>query len=206
MNLFRELTITKTEFLAGVFGFLIFSILVFGSRQARQNSDNAIIIDEGVNLILDETYGLQELIDKMTGMKVEFSESELTWAARLLGWRSFKRGNYFLEGDYSYEVFLSKLALGIQDPVAVVVLPGITQQRFSASVATGLNFDSVQVESVFSDRSFLAEIALSKEELLGRMLPDTYLMYWTSTPKEVVRRILREFKDNVTDIYADTNP
>lgn len=204
MNLLRDFSLTKTEFLIGVVSFLIIAAFSFSSRQMRLSDDDSISTSQPVELQLSESEDLDALIALMKQKDISFQPEELKWAAQLLGWRKFKEGNYLLDGGLSYQSFLRKLALGSQDPVNVVILPGITQERFSASVARSLAVDSAEINMVFYDESFLDEVGLSKEELFGRMLPETYSMYWTSTPKEVIRRILREFEKNVVEPYADS--
>ncbi len=203
MNLFRYLSLRKFEFLIGLLAFILITVLVFGSRQLRLGSSIAFYFQSNTEIQLSESVNIDQLIELLSEVDADFDENELRWATRLLGWRIFKPGNYGLTGAYSYEVFLSKLALGIQDPINVVILPGITEERFIETLSSRLKFDSTEIAGVFQDSVFLAEQNLTKEELLGRMLPETYLMYWTSKPKEVVRRILREFDDLVTQTYSD---
>lgn len=202
MNLFRFFSLRKFEFLIGALALLLVFMLVFGSRLLRLGSNNALSFAQETTVQIHESIGVNELINLLNEKEAHFDEDEFYWATKLLGWRVFKPGNYELVGESSYEVFLSKLALGIQDPVELIVLPGITQERFSQTVAARMQFDSLSVANVFADSIFLQEENLSKEELLGRMLPETYLVYWTSSPKEVVRRILKEFDDLVVQNYS----
>ena len=203
MNLLRDFSLTKNEFLIGLVILVFVAGFTFGSRQMRLSDHDAISTSTPIEVKLHENIGLDELIHVLENNSIEFDSSELKWSARLLGWRTFRRGSYLLDGDLSYQSFLRKLALGNQDPVSVVVLPGITQHRFSASVARALAIDSSQVDTLFYDEEFLEELGLTKEEVFGRMLPETYSMYWTSTGKEVIRRILKEFDHKVAEPLAE---
>ncbi len=204
MNLRNSLSFTKSEFLTGLLVFSFIFMASFGSRQIRLSSSKAIFIDSEINLKIPEKIDLTELSFFLDSLKVNYSPDELMWSARMLGWRSFQSGNYSLEGEYSYEELLSKLAKGIQDPVPVVVLPGINKQRFAESVSNQLSISEDDILSIFSDSVFLSDMSLTSEELFGRMLPETYLMYWTSTPKDLVRRILREFESKVTNEFKNS--
>ncbi len=179
-------------------------LLTFSSRQLRLSADDALVFKDEINLILLQNSGIDELVQYLNTSETEFSEQELRWAARLLGWRIYQKGHYSLSGNASYEELLSKLARGIQDPVPVVVLPGIDQARFSNSVASFLEFEPNELDTLFSDSLFLNELNLSKEGLFGRMLPETYLMYWTISPKDAIRRVLSEYQSNVVDVYSDS--
>ncbi len=203
MNLSSTLSLSKSDLSIGVITFLFIFLATFGSRQYRLSSGTSITIDKELSVIIEQEATINHLIDVLDSLKVDYDPEELRWSARMLGWRTFKQGSYLLEGEYSYNVFLSKLARGIQDPVSVVILPGINPERFAESVSDQIYVSKEAVGKVFEDSLFLMEINLSKEELFGRMLPETYLMYWTSSPKEVVRRILREFNSQVVDQFSE---
>lgn len=183
--------------------FLFIFLATFGSRQFRLSSGSAVIVDQEETLVIKEDIRIDRLISLLDSLEINYNPNELSWSSRMLGWRTFKQGSYLLEGEYSYEVFLAKLARGIQDPVPVVILPGINQERFAESISSQINVEKGAVLDVLTDSVFLNELSLSSEELFGRMLPETYLMYWTSTPKEMIRRVLREFNNQVVDRFSE---
>ncbi len=187
-------------------GFLVFAV-IFGStlisRNYRIAQSSAIITIDDTSLYLDEDVRLEGLIEKLNSLNIEFDESEFRWVSPLLGWRSFKKGHYHLDGEYSYDNFLTKLAFGSQDPVSITVLPGITAERFARNLAYQMNFDSTDVMEVLTDSVFAEEQDLKQEYLIGRMLPETYDIYWTSTPRATIERILNEFESRVIDKYSD---
>ncbi|HCD53030.1 MAG TPA: endolytic transglycosylase MltG [Balneolaceae bacterium] len=187
---------------------LIFTLIVvstFTSRQIRLHSDSAIIASEKTNIQLPDKSNLDELVAVFDKAGILYNKEELYWAARILGWRTFRKGNYSLHGSYSYEQLLSTMAKGIQDPVSIVVLPGITINRLARSLSRQLAFDSLAVMQVFSDSVFLKQTGFNQEELFGRMLPETYLMYWTSSPEDVVNRMLKEFNDRTASAYKNAD-
>jgi len=187
-------------FLLGIF--LFFLILTFGSRYLRLYNPSAIQSDLPTALYLDERIGLHELGEKLDSIGVEVDHDELEWAGRVLGWRNFRVGRYEINDGISYETFLSNMARGIQDPGRVTVLPGNDIERLSSHLARQLRADSAAFAEQFSDSSDLAmELELTGEELLARMLPNTYQMYWTSSPRAVINRIHNEFQSMINNRY-----
>lgn len=179
---------------------------VFGSRLLRLTSVNAITFEQKSELIFEETADLEVLLEKLSNLEstVKTDFEELKWASGILGWRTFQRGRYEFEEGVSYNGFLSKMARGIQDPVSVVILPGITSDRFAEAVSAKLHFEKEDLMEVLTDSSYRSEKGVdSKEHLFGRMLPDTYLLYWTASPKSVTNRILREFDSAITQNYSE---
>ncbi len=191
------------EWVIAALVFIVSFTSVFVSRESRLSSSGSVSSADTVSLYLHTKTDIDELLSKLTEQGVHLDEKEALWAARLLGWRTFRKGHYSLSGDYSYDQLFTKFALGNQDPVSVTVLPGINQSRFSRNLSLIMHFDSSEVESVFEDSVFLAKAGFNKEELFGRMLPETYSIYWTSSPEAVVTRILEEFERKVTDQYAE---
>ena len=200
MNFNQHLPLRKLELITGFFVLFFTLLSVYGSRQSRLADNEALVFDKTYPIQIDENKSVEELIDLLSNDHIHFDEDEFRWATKLLGWRTFKTGSYEINGKYSYQSFLSKLALGIQDPVNVVILPGITHQRLLKSLSSQLKFDSTEIATTFADSLFLEELGLSNYELLGRMLPETYHMYWTTSTRSAVRRILKEFEDQV--IYS----
>lgn len=195
--------ITKTELVTVLVVFTIVLSSVITSRLMRLTGNEAIEFSAETQITFHEMSGLDDLESKLDSLSINYDSKELNWAATLLGWRKFQRGSYEFEGSYSYNDFLSKMTRGIQDPVEIVILPGITVERFSSVIANKMYFNTEELLSVFSDSVYLNEKNLSSQELFGRMLPDTYSTYWTRTPEMIVDQILDEFDTRVRKQFDD---
>lgn len=180
--------------------FVLFAASVWGSRQSRLHNESAIEARD-LSLILTETTDMAVVAERLMARGVDLNREELLWASRIFGWRRAQRGHYRISTD-SYSAFLEKLGRGIQDPVHVVVLPGIDVDTFSESVAAHFHFGSNALKSVFSDSAFARTQGVSLNELFGRMLPETYQMYWTASPEDVVQRMLSTFRKSVEMEWA----
>ena len=199
MNLQRQIALNKADIITSLLVFLLVLVVVLSSRLIRLTSGSSLVIEKEAEVVLSEDASLDELQQYLDKQGITYDKDEMDWAARILGWRTMRRGHYIFEGEYSYNGFLSKMARGIQDPVSIVILPGTNPERLASEVAENLHFDSNSFEKVFTDSSYLAAKNLSSEELFGRMLPETYLVYWTTSPQEFVNKILREFDSAITD-------
>jgi len=189
--------LSKTEWVSGFAFFIIGFALIFGSRTLRLQNTKSIHSNSSKVIYLEQSVGISTLAEKMKAEDIKFNAKELKWAARILGWNRFRSGRYEVDGSYSYDVLLSRLAKGIQDPVKLTILPGITKQKFFGTVSSQVKFDRAELEQVFEDSVFLIEHNVSKETIFGRMLPETYLVYWDINAERLVDRILTEFEDKV---------
>ena len=192
----------------GIFGLIGLFILVFfltyTSRNSRLFDEGALWTDNSIEVLLYQTADVETLTQQLDSLNVDFSKKELIWAANTLGWRRYQPGRYVISGGDSYSSFMSKMGRGIQDPGTVTVLPGIDRERLAKRLAEQLRADSASFRKLFEDSSAVAqEFGLTGEQLFSRMLPETYQMYWTSSPESAVRRIHAEFQKAVVDPYKN---
>lgn len=197
----KYIPVSRAELITGMISFISFMILVGGARLARLANTHSIESDKPVSIYLQEKTDLSELSELMADSGLIESREELIWAGRLLGWNKFNAGHYEIDGSYSYDVLLSRMARGIQDPISLTILPGVDKKRLIASIASKFSFDTTTLSGVFTDSSFLAENGIGENQLLGRMLPNTYSIYWTSKPEAVVKKILSEFESQILEEY-----
>ena len=180
------------------------TVILTGWRNYRLYNTDAIQSDIPIEIYLHERAGLDLLAKKMDSLGVSVDSDELKWAGRVLGWRNFRIGLYVVDGSHSYEEFLSNMARGIQNPANVTILSGSDPDRVALQLGNQLKADSDEFRKIFTDSSSLAqELNLSGEELFSRMLPNTYQIYWTSSPRNAVQRVYNEFNRLITNRYRD---
>lgn len=203
MKIQQALDLSTKELTYGLVLFVLFFLITFVSRTTRINQSDAIIGVGNSDLHIENDIYIDELISILDSAEIDFDEQELRWASRLLGWRKFRKGHYTLNGEFGYNELLTKLAFGSQDPVLITILPGITLERFSRNLGLEMNFDSTDVAKVFDDSLFTRSKKLSKEQMFGRMLPDTYSIYWTSSAENTIEKILDEFDSKIINTYNE---
>lgn len=191
----------KTEYLFGCLLFLLIFALVTGSRLLRLENTEAIQSESAKAIYLHQQVGLDSLMAKMAQKGISYNEKEMMWAANILGWKKFRKGRYEISGSNSYDVFLSRLAKGIQDPEKITILPGITKEIFLRKVSDELVMSAEELQMAFRDSSLLASYGLTEQTVFGRMLPETYLVYWDTKPTRLLKRILNEFQTKVHQPY-----
>lgn len=182
------------------FGTLLLFILtiaaVGGSRLLRLKNPHAIYSPEKQALYLYQPMNLEHLSVLLAdSLYVVKDKNQLIWAAKMLGWNSFKAGHYTIDGGFTYNQFLSKVAKGAQDPIAVTILPGSMEEEILSTLAKEFKFDSAAVHTVISDSTFLSKHGVTTKTLIGHLYPETYKFYWTESPKEVLDEIFNTFHE-----------
>lgn len=197
MNYIKLISLTKSEAVVLLATLLIAVSLIGGSRLLRLENPQSIYSDTPVEFYLEEPINLERLSTMLADSGVIDDREEILWAGKLLGWRNFQKGRYTVDQGHSYSDFLSKLARGIQDPVSITILPGSSEERLADRISDQMEFDSTAFHQAINDTTLLQELGIDRKDLIGRMLPDTYSIYWTAPPDRLLRRIIKEFDSRV---------
>lgn len=190
------------EIIIGLTVFLVTFMNVYLSRYQRLTSEISVQAERAI-LYLPESGQISDLITDLYEQGIHFDKNELLWAANLLNWKSYRAGRYEINGSYSYNRFLSKLGRGEQDPFLVRVQAGQNHDSFTLRTSLQFRFSQEELDAAMKDSSMLRQHNIEEHHLLGRMLPNSYEMYWTATPQQFLARMLREFDTAVTRPYGE---
>lgn len=185
--------------------FVVFG-LVFLHRFERLHSRTWLMAGNApVSLYLHRAMTSAELADSMRSLGWVRDPEQWEWVASTHGWKRYRKGHYLVEADRTIRDLTRDLALGIQTPVDVVILPGLDSGRLAALLSRQLAADSLEFMEVFSKNG---DSAGERAGVAAHVLPDTYSMYWTSTAEAVVTRLERRLRSELDALLgpADANP
>ena len=115
------------------------------------------------------------------------------YAKRLNLEKSFKAGHYLLKEGMSNIEVVRMLKLGLETPVRVT----LNNVKISAHLALKLSqqrdADSTSFMAALTSKELAKEVGFDSLSLFSMFLPDTYELYWTTSPEDVVRRMRREY-------------
>lgn len=171
-------------------------LLSWYERANRFMKDDAFMPGEDAPaaILLYEQATLAELTELLLNAGILFDQEELAWVAERRRYRTFRPGRYVLSGASGYDALLGRINRGEEDPTRVVIHAGQTYEMFFRRVSAQLRFDAEALQAVMQDSLFIREtLQLEPHLLFGRMMPNTYEMFWTTTPEGFVRRMLTEF-------------
>jgi UPF0755 protein len=199
----KHIPLSSDELLFGSLLFFLITFIVAESRWSRLYNVNAVQADDPVHIYLEDRIDLSSLSDILVDSGLVRNKEELHWAANLMGWRFFREGHYVVDQGYTYDTFLSKLARGIQDPVSVTILPGKTKGEIARAVSEKMQFDSLTFRNTIEDSVLLDEMNLQPENVIGKLYPNTYAIFWTLSSENVFRKIIDEFNKAVVKRYRN---
>lgn len=201
MSLLQRIHLDPKDVTIGITAIFLAFLLVFLNRYNRLENPAAVIPGQTV-LLLAEDGQLQDLIPTLIELEYEINKEDFTWAINTYGLINYRAGRYVINNPMTYGQFFTKLSFGLQDPMRVVIGAGLERDRFIQRVAGNFRFSAEELTYAMSDSTLLMDIGVENNQLIGRLLPNTYEMYWTTSPEQFLRRMMQEFDRAVTQPYS----
>ena len=106
--------------------------------------------------------------------------------------RRMKCGHYRLDASQGIITTVRNLALGNQTPIRLVVGEARTLPQLAGKLSKQLAADSLTLINTFNDKQLRRELGYVKDSLIAMFIPNTYEVYWTTSPEALLRRMKRE--------------
>jgi UPF0755 protein len=123
-------------------------------------------------------------------------EPGFRWLAKEMNYikPEMRSGRFEIEPGWNTRELIQHLRAGKQAPVKVVINSERLPEDVAGVVGDFLEADSMDFVSAFRDPGLMAETGYSPETFISMFIPNTYEMYWNTTPKEFVQRMAKENK------------
>lgn len=100
-----------------------------------------------------------------------------------------RSGAYKIEkGDKAIDV-AKKIKNGAQTPVNITFNNARTLDEFAEKVSSGLRMNAKELKEAAIDSAFLASMNITEKEVSAVLIPDTYNVYWTITPSNLLKKL-----------------
>lgn len=141
------------------------------------------------------------IVDSLEARGLIRSRPLFVFVARLFGGTTrIQVGRYvFPDGISNVELFLS-----LREGKGVVLIPvtlaeGLQPRSQARILARTLGTDSARFMQLVHDKDFAQELGINAKSLEGYLLPETYKFYWQPDEREVISRLVEEFKEFYSD-------
>lgn len=82
-----------------------------------------------------------------------------------------------------------KLTSGAQQPVKITINGFRNRDEMVRKISAKLDFKPDSLQALLNDRDFMGKFDLAPSEAMALFLDDTYEVYWSASPREVVEKI-----------------
>ncbi len=185
---FRKILIGGGIFFAFIFIFLVVSLYYIAYKSNTGFQDKYVLVKiptgnsyQSVKKILQE----KQLIGNV---------KSFDFLARIKNYpRYVKPGNYKIIKEWGNNKIINRLLSGQQEPVDVTFNNIRTKAKLAGVIANQLELDSLALDSILRDTSYLKRYSLAPGEVLAMFIPNTYEFFWNTTANGFFERMLEEY-------------
>ncbi len=136
----------------------------------------------------------EEVIKDLTSKGIVIDEQNFTWLAEKMNYKreKMRAGRFKIQQGWSYKQLIGHLRNGEQAPVKVVLNNERLLEDVAGKVSRFVESDSLAFLNYFMDKKRLDSLGLNENTLMTLFIPNTYEMFWTTTPAQFVARMKKE--------------
>lgn len=117
------------------------------------------------------------------------------WAANNMDYAGrVKAGRYRLHDGMSNRKLINMLASGEQEPVTLSFNNLRLEKQFAGYVSKKIEPDSASIMRLLDSTSFLQQYNLTKDDAYVVFLPNTYQLYWNTTPEKFFKKMYASYE------------
>lgn len=136
----------------------------------------------------------ESMLDSLDKHKMITNHIAFGFLSKQKGLRdAVKPGRYEIPVNSSNSEIISKIKKGEQDPVKLTFNNIRTKDDLVKKIGKKFDFDSQVLLQKLNDPAECEKLGFSTETVMNMFLPDTYFIYWTSTPDELLERMKSEY-------------
>jgi UPF0755 protein len=105
----------------------------------------------------------------------------------------YKTGHYYLTKGMSVIRIARNLALGEQTPINLIVGGARTIPQLASKLSQQIAADSAKLVELLYDKKIRASHGYVRDSIMAMFIPNTYEVYWTITPEQLLQRMHREY-------------
>lgn len=145
-------------------------------------------------LFISRDYTPDRLLDTLYAKGTFINDRSFARAAVKENIAGFKPGHYVLSEGMSNRQVVRTLVLGWETPVKFLFRGYVkTLPRLASVFAGAFEADSAEFASVLGDKDLIDSLGFDGRTFIGMFIPNTYEMYWTSSPEKVILRMKKEY-------------
>lgn len=151
------------------------------------------VMGNAAKLYVPTGCSFDELITILENDSIVGDVNSFMLVSKILGYDSVRAGYYEFVSPTNNIHIVRKLQMGRQTESKMVINSTRTRERLARMISKAIESDSIAVIRALTDSNLLAKYGLNDKALLPMIvIPDTYFVYWTDTPEEIIDRLYKE--------------
>ncbi len=153
-----------------------------------------VIVHGGANYLLIPTgSSFEDVVKLLDEKKLLINDNSFQWTAMRMKYvNSVKPGRYLIKPKMNNKELVSLLRSGKQVPVQVVFNNIRTKQQLADRVGAQLEAKPYALLNLMNDEDYVSKLGFTSENILSLFIPDTYEMYWNTSPDQFLQHMKKE--------------
>ncbi|MEN6619210.1 MAG: endolytic transglycosylase MltG [Rikenellaceae bacterium] len=137
----------------------------------------------------------RQLLDSLETLKKLTSLNSFERAAKFENLSAnIKPGRYKIEKGMSNREIVRVIKYGWQTPTKLTIAGNIrTKEKLASILSRKISSDSLSILSALKDENFTDSLGFNSQTFLAMFLPNTYEIYWTISPKDLIVKLKKEY-------------
>ena len=137
-----------------------------------------------------------EVVDLLKEKKFISDENSFRRLATYMKYErpTMRAGRYQVKPGWTNIQLIRHLRGGAQSPVKVILTNERLTEEVAKKVARFIEPSADEMQALFNNEKFLSEIGYTKETLMSLFIPNTYELFWNTTPEAFMDRMVMEHK------------
>jgi len=107
---------------------------------------------------------------------------------------NIKPGRYKVERGMTNREIARSIKYGWQSPTRITIAGNIrTREKLASIFSRKISSDSLTILNLLKDNKFADSLGFTPNTFISLFLPNTYEVYWTITPKDLVIKLKKEY-------------
>lgn len=156
-------------------------------------SPNVTLSDNKAVIHIDSDSDLKDIVDTLQQNNFIKNNESFLWVANKMKFNTPKPGRYEITNNWSNKELVSHLRSGRQAPIKLTYNNVRTIEELCEIFGEQLEFKSEDYLNYILDPTFLKTHNQTKESVLSLFIPDTYEVYWNSSPEKLCNKLLKAY-------------
>ncbi|PTN08133.1 UPF0755 protein [Mangrovibacterium marinum] len=147
------------------------------------------------SITIPENASFEQVLDSISKQDILINEKAFKWVAKKKNYPSFiKAGKYVFTKGMNTNAIVNMLKAGNQKPVTVTFNNVRFMEDLAGKVAKYIAPDSAALINYLRSPEVIAQYGFDQHSFHAMFIPNTYEMYWTTTPEQFVDRMNAEYR------------
>lgn len=156
---------------------------------------NVVVPEQGeARVYIHTDYTTEQAYEALAQSGYIRSPRALKKAMETMDFKKVHPGSYVLKRGMNNKQIVRMLAAGLQSAVQLRFESLRTKECLAAKLAEQVEPDSFHIIRFFNDAEALKPYGLTPENVMTVFIPNTYQVYWATSPEKLLERMIRENK------------